>query len=388
MKDITRRDFICRTGLAAALASSVNLPAADAAATQAAAGTASGAGNDVWTAGNDSMEIAVDTSTGVIVRLMDKASGEDYCHQNVTEPNWPNALARRYKVGPRIGGLTLIDELSNKVFSDLTAPGTVSNQHRVQTGGHILSFDKTYPGADFVVTETFLVLPDHIRWNVSIKKTRGADRNVRVIQFAPLPLRDYEAWAPIAEAPFPVDPYWPFAIQYGQSTMGAVGEESWRTAIPLMVFYSQQKDRALSFTAPFEVPSVRIRFLSNTGAENDFHWNSRKYPLAQRPYFQVSHEYLSIRSNRNLETGLLISSHRGCWRPALGWVYSKYREYFDADPSFYKWDGVYGSGHPFLKDSLTHEELEKDYAAMHASRGTLGRTARAFPLVWIDDPAS
>lgn len=368
MKDITRRNFIHQVGMGAVLASSVNLSAADAATAQSTGSTPEGTETDVWVASNEAMEIAVNTSTGTVVRLVDQVSGDDYCHQDVTEPNWPKALARTYKVGPRIGGLTLIDELNHKVFSDLTAPGTVANLHRArETGGPALSFDKTYPGADFVVTETFRVLPDHIRWNVSIKKTRGAERNIRVIQFAPLPLREFEGWAPIAEAPFPVDPYWPFAIQYGQSTMGSVGEVERRTVIPLMVFYSNRKNRALSFTAPFEVPAVRIRFLSNTGAENDFHWNSRQYPLAQRPYFQVSHEYLSLRSNKNLETGLLISSHPARWRPALGWVYSKYRKYFDADPSFYKWDGVYGSGHPFLKDSLTHEELEKDYTAMHAA---------------------
>lgn len=369
MKNITRRDFIYRAGLAAALtSSSTNLTAAETASVPATDSGRSHTEGDLWVAGNDSMEIAVNTSTGTVVRLVDKVNGEDYCHQDVTEPNWPKQLARRHKVGPRIGGLILIDELRNKTFSDLVEPGTVSGKRQAtEAQGSSLSFDKSYPGAEFVVTETFRVLPDHIRWDVNIKKTRGADRNIRVVQFVPLPLRGFEAWAPISEAPFTVDPYWPFAVQYGQSTMGSVGEVSWRTVIPLMVFYSKQKDRALSFTAPFEVPAVRIRFLNNTGAADDFHWNSRTYPRAQRPYFQVSHEYLSVRSNKNLETGLLISSHRACWRPALGWVYSKYRKYFDADPSFYRWDGVYGFGAPFMKDSLTHEELEKDYAAMHAS---------------------
>ena len=254
MKNITRRNFIRRVGVAAALASSQNLPNLNSATTEAARGVQAHAEGNLWVASNDLIEIAVDLSTGVITSLQDRVSGDDYCHQDVTEPNWPKALARRFNLGPRIGGLTLIDELNNKVFSDLTAPGTVANKHEAtETSEPTLSFEKTYPGADFVVTETFRVLPDHIRWNVSIKKTRGADRNIRVIQFAPLPLREFEAWAPISEAPFPVDPYWPFAIQYGQSTMGSVGEVEWRTVIPLMVFYSNRKNRALSFTAPFEV---------------------------------------------------------------------------------------------------------------------------------------
>ncbi|MGH9326972.1 MAG: hypothetical protein ACRD2B_09870 [Terriglobia bacterium] len=366
MGRITRRDFMRRAGASTALGYSTNVASAKAQTGEEPGSASSQTEGGHWTAHNETTEIEVNTRSGVIERLLDKLSGEDFCDQEISEPSWPKALARRFKVGPRIGGLILIDELQGKMFSDLVDPGQVRNvQSQTRQGSTSLSLEKAYPGAEFVVTETFRVFPDHIRWDISIRKTRGADRNIRVVQFAPLPVRDYEAWAPISEAPFPVEPYWPFAIDYGQSTMGSIGEERWRTAIPMMVFYSRTNNRALCFTSPIEVPAVRIRFLSNTGTEADFHYNSRRYPPRQRPYFQVSHEYLSVRNNKNLETGLLISAHPANWRPALGWVYSKYRKYFDADPSFYRWDGVYGSGHPFLNDSLTPEELQKDYAAMH-----------------------
>lgn len=365
MDEMTRRDFIRKGGIVTALASSNGIAAAKPESAQKPSGPYSHSEVEHWIAHNETIEIAVNTKSGTIERLVDQVSGEDYCHQNVKDPNWPSGLARRFKVGPRIGGLILVDELRNQVFSDLTNPGRVLNvKPGAQSSSTTLSLEKTYPGADFVTTETFRILPDHIRWDVSIRKMRGPDRNVRVVQFVPLPLRDFQAWAPIAEAPFPVEPYWPFAIQYGQSTMGSIGEERWRTSIPMMVFYSNKKSRALCLTSPIEVPAVRIRFLTNTGTGADFHWNSRRYPPPQRPYFQVSHEYLSVRANKNLETGLLISIHPADWRPALGWVYSKYRRYFDADPSFYEWDGVYGAGHPFLKDSLTPEVLDRDYTEM------------------------
>jgi hypothetical protein len=388
MDEMTRRGFMRRAGVATALGYSKSLVAVKAETGQKPSSPHSQTEGEHWIAHNEAMEIAINTKSGTIDRLVDTVNGEDYCHQNVGEPGWPTGLARRFKVGPRIGGLMLIDELRNKVFSDLNDSGRVLNKHQVtKAGSASVSFDKIYPGAEFVVTETFHVLGDHIRWDVSIRKMRGADRNIRVIQFAPLPLRDYEAWAPIAEAPFAVDAYWPFAIQYGQSTMGAVGEEEWRTAIPMMVFYSEQKNRALCFTSPIEVPAVRIRFLSNTGADADFHWNSRRYPPQERPYFQVSHEYLSVRENKNLETGLLISAHPANWRPALGWVYSKYRQYFDADPSFYQWDGVYGAGHPFLKDSLTPQELQEDYATMHQSGERWEELHGHFPWYGLMIPA-
>lgn len=364
MDAITRRDFLRKAECAAAIGYSQLALGSP----HESSGVSAHKDGDLWVAQNETTEIAVDTKSGAIHRLVDKVNGEDYCHQDVREPNWPSELSARFELQPRIGGLLLIDELLGKSFSDFSDSVQIVD---VQIAGNAespsLAVKKTYPGAEFLVTETFRVLPDHIRWDVSIRKTRGADRNIRVVQFAPLPLRDYDAWAPVAEAPFPVKPSSPFSIQYGQSTTGAVGEEDWRTAIPMVVFYSKDKNRALCFTSPIEAPTVRIRFLSNTDAGADFHWNSRSYKPQERPYFQVSHEYLSIRGNKDLEAGLLISTHPANWRPALGWVYSKYRQYFDADPSFYEWDGVYGSGYPFMKDALTPEQLQKDYATMHES---------------------
>ena len=330
-----------------------------------------------WTATNDSLEIGINKSSGMIEHLFDRISKEDYCQQVVhglgpargsaigpqavtwlpvgTDPD--EVPAGDFVVGPRPVGLTLFDELKEKEFSDLAQNATI---HRARIEFGTLSFEKNFPGADFVVLETFRLAPDHLRWEVRVKKTAGAGRTVRVIQFVPLPLGRYYGWAPISDAPFAVRPYVPFAIEYGQSVSGPVGESRWRTMIPMMVFYSNQTHRALSLTSPFEVPAVRIRFLNNTGATSDFHWNSRHYPLRERPYLQVSHEYLGLRDKKDIEVGLLIAAHPADWRPALGWVYSMYRNYFDPDPKFDQWDGVYTEkGRELMRDSYTDADRRK-----------------------------
>jgi hypothetical protein len=69
-----------------------------------------------------------------------------------------------------------------------------------------------------------------------------------------------------------------------------------------------------------------------------------------------------MRDKKDIETSLLISTHPADWRPALGWVYSRYKEYFDADPSFDRWDGSFLSGYPMMKDTLTPEQLRHTYA--------------------------
>lgn len=317
-----------------------------------------------WTAGNSSIQIVVDKKSGVIDHLVDRVSHEDYCNQTVANATADTDGNRGvgFTVGPRIGGLVLFDELRNREFADLSNPGTVTN---LKSSSSNLSFDKHYPGAEFVVHETFLISAKDMQWNVRLTKLSGPDRTVRVVYDVPLPLGG-NAWAPISDAPFRVKPWLPFSIDYGQSTSGAIGEGRWRTTIPLMVFYSKHTQRALAIASPLEIPAVRIRFLSNTGALADFYWNSREYPARERPYFQISNEDLGLRSTHDLQTGLLISTQPADWRPALGWFYAKYKDYFDPNPNFEKWDGVYGEADPFMESSLTPEQLRAAYKKEYA----------------------
>jgi hypothetical protein len=63
---------------------------------------------------------------------------------------------------------------------------------------------------------------------------------------------------------------------------------------------------------------------------------------------------------------LLISAHPSDWRPALGWVYEKYRKYFDPDPNFDPWDGWYHGASP-VTDAMSEEEQRQVTAARHAN---------------------
>ena len=323
----------------------------------------------LWVASNASMEIGINTTSGTIERLRDKISNVDYCDQklqNATADTDGNT-GIPFAVGLRPGGLELMDELRQKVFTDLTDSGTISRIVQSSTSEEVsISFDKQFVGAEFVVTESFRLTQDTVRWDVSIRKSSGPDRTVRVTHFLPLPLGRYQAWAPISDAPFTVKPWLPFSIDYGQSTSGAIGEGRWRTTVPLMVFYSKAAKRALAIAAPFDVPAVRIRFLSNTGAEADFHWNSRQYPMRERPYLQITNEYLGLRDGKDLHTALLISSQPSDWRPSLGWLYAKYKDYFDPSPGFEKWDGAYDGGYSLLRDGITPEEVKSSYADEYA----------------------
>src|SRR5665213_3383614 len=84
---------------------------------------------NVWVASNASIEIAVDKKSGVVEHLVDQVSHEDYCNQTLSNATADTDGNRgvAFTVGPRIGGLVLFDELRNRVFADLSDPGTVTN---------------------------------------------------------------------------------------------------------------------------------------------------------------------------------------------------------------------------------------------------------------------
>ena len=77
-----------------------------------------------WTAGNESIQLSVDKSTGVIDHLVDQVSHEDYCNQTLADATSDTDGNRglTFTVGKRIGGLTLYDELRDRVFRDVSDP--------------------------------------------------------------------------------------------------------------------------------------------------------------------------------------------------------------------------------------------------------------------------
>ncbi|NOY57347.1 MAG: hypothetical protein GXO75_00235, partial [Calditrichaeota bacterium] len=252
-------------------------------------------------------------------------------------------------VGKLIGGLIIYDGLKEQEYSDLKNSGRVTFSNVSKTDSLItLTVGKKYPGADFNTKITYSLFPDHLRWDVYLEKTKGADRTMRITYVTPLLIQDWKLWAPVARTPFTVHPDEPFLIKYGQSYGGPVGSMTWRSVIPTVTFFDEKGGRAVNFTVPFEVPQIMVRFTSNIDRNHFYHFNSRKYSLEQRPHFFVINDYLGLRDHRNAHASLLISSHRANWRESLGWVYHKYREYFDASPAFAKSDGVWMNGYEVL----------------------------------------
>jgi len=117
----------------------------------------------------------------------------------------------------------------------------------------------------------------------------------------------------------------------------AVGEGRWRTCIQRWSSTPREPSGHL-FHFAFEVPRcgsgfsrTQARAPTSTGTRAATRWQSGPIPREQR--------VLGVRQNKDIETGLLISVHRDELASGFGWVYSKYKSYFDPDPSFDQWMG-------------------------------------------------
>ncbi|MBW7996264.1 MAG: hypothetical protein FVQ81_06795 [Candidatus Glassbacteria bacterium] len=325
--------------------------------TPATAAVAVSVDGDLTVLDNGSLAVAVSGRDGTIRRLVNLEDGVDYCNQ-IAAVVWP---VEDVPVGERIGGVLIYDELKQKAYSDLNDPGTISGFKVEEGDGRaVITFEKSFPGADFVVAERMELHADHLRWTIKAVKQSGEDRSLKMVQLLPLPTWGYSAWAPIAEAPFSPNPWEPFQVNYGIVDGGPVGNTNWRTVIPMLTFYRSDEKNALTVVNPFEIPAVRIRYRNSIGISQDFHWNSRNYAMDERPYLQVISEYLGLRDTFSPETGLLITLQPANWRASLGWVYEQYREYFDPAPGFERYDGAYVIDQPY-PDAMSGDEFSEQF---------------------------
>ncbi|MCK9412575.1 MAG: hypothetical protein M0Q53_09760 [Prolixibacteraceae bacterium] len=317
------------------------------------------------TLGNNHLEICLSEKDGTIRHLINKTDKVDYCNQVLGASNRdPEVPLKEELVGERIGGVMVCDDLAQKTFSDLAGGSVISNIRILKNkDGITCTFDKAFKGADFILRQSFTIREDHVRWELHARKIRGADRSLRLVQLLPFPTWEYSCWAPIAET-IPTNPWLPFQVTYGQQDAGAVGNDNWRTAIPMMVFWSGRQKNALCLVNPFEIPAVRIRYRNNIGIAEDFHWNSRNYKLDERPYLQVISEYLGLRDKKEAVTGLLITLQPRDWRASLGWVYNQYKEYFDPAPGFGKYEGNYVNSVPY-PDSSNQVQTQVRFQNLH-----------------------
>ncbi len=240
------------------------------------------------------------------------------------ETGWLRALIYKDKkinlLGGQIGGVKIYDGLKDEWYSDLQTPFRISSG---KCDSKKLEFIKHFQSADFNLKVMLSVaefaknvaevsktsVEDYIRWEVVLQKNQGTSRTIEVHFLLPL-LIGFQFWAPAANTPFIIDGAIPFEYVYLQP--------GWEREIlvPIVCMYSKELDVGITFSEELDKRSPGSRYLFEPQSDKD-------------AYFEVAHPDMGLREEKPLSTSILMKLHEGDWRPGLGWLYNKYREYFN-----------------------------------------------------------
>ena len=281
---------------------------------------------------NATLSIAVDSATGQIRSMIDRANNRDYCQMEST----------RFGM---IGGIRVKDMLSGHTFDDFATPATAKVvEWRHSQAGARLILDKQFEGADFIARLDFHLDSTCLQWDVCLRKTGGPDRQIRLTYLLPMPYTNL--WAPMADPVVRLRWEEPFQIRHGLSYGRAVQPQHRTALIPLVTLFD--RNQCIAYSMPPDVPNVCVRFMNSADEDSLFLLNSvTQYPIPQRPHFKIVHDYLSLREGRETRFSTLISMHDSQWRDALGWYAKRYSAWFQPDPRIRAQEGVYAISSPW-----------------------------------------
>jgi len=285
-----------------------------------------------WFLENRDVIIAVDKATGCVRSMRFKKTKVD-----------PLATLRQ-NMGGRVGYLRVYDEHDRRSYDDLADRCRVTNA--TKRGGKI-TMTKRFAGAPFVLTVTMRLTDESLMWEVrAVKANRKvADRSLRVGFNVPL-IAGWDVWAPCLNGEFAFDGMDDFNFNHLQVTFVSPRE----IVLPMVSHYSKDLDVGYSILEPIgdKVPAARFQF---SNAEKLFCWGYNRKPVRAMPTLEALNYYIGLVGDRPMSTRVEMVFHEGDWRPGLGRVYRKYREYFDPDSkAIYDFEGVFNCGGAHIGD--------------------------------------
>jgi hypothetical protein len=225
------------------------------------------------------------------------------------------------------GGLTIIDELSGKIFNSADAKTVLIEDNETS-----LVFEKCWTGSEFILREIWTALDDCLLWRVELKLNSGCpERSIHIKQLFPYPYPAYklQVWSANERYPCQLEELGGLHLYYGDACYG--------TVIPAVSIYDEQKDIGFTLSKPFGFKTARLAFHFK-----DYHSDG----------IEVENTCLYLGKDKAAVAELLIRAHEGCWRPGLGWLYDKYPEYFNPpNPRVHELEGGFMITSPYTEDS-------------------------------------
>lgn len=265
-----------------------------------------------WVLENRDVQVAVDKKTGTIRSMFFRKRRQDLFQ--LLDQNMEG----------RAGYLRVYDELDCRSYNELADRcRLVSATKR----GNRITLKKQFVGAPFVLIIRMTLDETSLVWEVQAEKKnrKVKDRSLRVGFNMPLK-GGWDVWAPCSDGNFTFDGMDSFNFNHVQVTFVSPRE----IILPMVSHYSRDMDVGYSILKPIgdRVPATRFQY---ENGEKLFNWGYNRKPVQKSPTLEVLNYYIGLVGDRPMKTRVEMVFHEGDWRPGVGKVYNKYREYFDCD---------------------------------------------------------
>jgi len=233
----------------------------------------------------------------------------------------PNIISLKFK-GKNIWDKNQCARIS--VYDYLTGKEYNSFSHKLkildwEEKSEVLFLKWRFLSAPFIIKQTFKVIEnDAISYETHISIQKGKYRTVMVKFDFPLPSyknsphSDWNIWSASPTAPWKIKKINHLTISY---------DHIWEhTSIPAVTLYDEKSDIGQTFLKPFEIPAPGLSFKIT---------NVRDWNVENERTLGIINNYLGCGEGRDANVSLIIKFHKGDWRDGLGWLCSKYKEYFE-----------------------------------------------------------
>ncbi len=249
-------------------------------------------------------------------------------------------------------------------------------QARIEPTDNGLIIRKSFKGAPWLLTEKYTLDGDAIAWAAEVTLDKGDFRSCAVSMSIPWPTGQMfghygmEFWAAKDNMPSAPHRFAGISLEYGEITSGIT--------MPALCCYRADEKAGLMLTMPFDFRTPRFSFNS----------------AYREPDLETRFDWLALGPGKPARTSLLMHGTGGSWRPALGWLYGRFKEYFEPRSTLI--DSLWGghtSGWSDVPAEEAHamKELGMTWQEMHMHFPAYGNYhpegVDAWPIGhWLVDP--
>ncbi|MCM8777738.1 MAG: hypothetical protein NC905_05710 [Candidatus Omnitrophica bacterium] len=242
---------------------------------------------------------------------------------------------------PAKGGVSICDDLTGKRYT-----GKDVKNVRFEKKGDILTIKRMFKDAPFILTEEYTVEDGDIRWNASLKIDKGSFRSCSIVYSIPWPQPAYgnALWVAKDGMPSELGRFGGFAFEYGEITSGIL--------FPAVCVWRKQEKAGLLLAMPFDFKTPRFRFVSGY----------------REPSLDIRFDWLALSESHPARASFIIRAAFGGWRPSLGYLYERFKEYFipRSKTIHNLWGGHISGGYNLSqKDAETMAELGLKWYEVH-----------------------